>query len=411
MRWYKLKINKLLKEYWGYDSLKPKQKEIIYSVINNEDTIALLPTGFGKSLCFQLPAIYFQELTIVVSPLIALMHDQVASLIKRNIPAVYIDSTLDYNDRLSLYDKIKNMKYKIIYVSPERLETNEFLDIITSVKIDLFVVDEAHTICWADGFREAYGRLYGFISKLNKRPVILALTATATLLTLTKITTVLHLEKYKLVSMSFDRKNIFYKVVHTKNKIDFLLKYINDNSNSLGIIYCLTIRECKEIYKLLLDLGYSVGVYYGSMDKDEKQDNQNKFIKHKIKIMICTNAFGMGIDIPDIRYVINYSIPSSIEDFAQQSGRCSRDGKYAEAIVLFDYKDVNTALYLIDSLNSSTLSQRDIKNIKKENKKKLDAVIAFSYSRGCLHKFVVNYFMETHNGKCMMCSNCKKSNT
>ena len=207
--------------------------------------------------------------------------------------------------------------------------------------------------------------------------------------------------------MSFDRKNIFYKIIHINNKLNYVKNYIKDKKD-LGIIYCLTIKECKYLYEYLNSEGFSVGVYYGSMDKKEKEKNQTAFIKHQIKIMICTNAFGMGIDIPDIRYVINYSIPSSIEDFVQQSGRCSRDGQYAEAIVLFNYKDINTAYYLIDSLSSLSLDSSEIKKIKKENINKLESIIQFSYTKGCLHKFVCNYFKENHNGKCMMCSNCKK---
>lgn len=402
-----MEINKLLKQYWGYNSLKPKQKEIIYSVINKVDTIALLPTGFGKSLCFQLPALYFFGITIVITPLIALMHDQVEGLRKRNIKAVYIDSTIEYKIKTEIYKDIKEYKYKIIYVSPERLETQDFINLIADLNIDLFVVDEAHTICWMDGFREAYGKLYSFIEKLKHRPVILALTATATPLTVSKIIKVLRLKEYKLAYLSFDRKNIYYRVVHTSKKELYIINYIKDKSDS-GIIYCLTVKECISLYNKLKEIGFSVGIYYGSMDLKEKEENQISFVRHKIKIMICTNAFGMGIDIPDIRYVINYSLPSSIEDFAQESGRCSRDGKYAEAIVLFDPKDVKTLEYFVDSIASKNLSDKEIRCIKRENKAKLESVISFVYSRGCLHKFVANYFKEKHKGACGMCCNCYK---
>lgn len=399
----------ILKKYFGFDKLKKEQEEIIDSILNKKDTVGLLPTGFGKSITFQLPAMILDGLTIVISPLVALMNDQVMSLKKKGIKAEYINSLLDNYEKQRIYKKLRLGQIDILYVSAERLENEYFLSIILKLKISLIVCDEAHTVLWSDDFRISIGKINIFVKRLKIRPTILALTATATNNTLNKIIDCIGLDNPKIVSALFDRKNIYYDVRRTDKKINELISYIKNHNNELGIIYCLTIRNCKYVYDYLNNMGFKVGYYYGTLESKEKEYMQNMFTNHEIKIMISTNAFGMGIDIPDIRYVIEYDLPSSIEDFLQQTGRCSRDGKYREAILLFSVNDIKTANYFIENIEIQDRSTKELELIKKAKYKKLDKMIEFATTRKCLHKYVVEYFGQNYEEKrCNMCINCKK---
>ncbi len=400
----------VLKSYFGFDKLKPEQEEIVDSILAGNDTIGLLPTGFGKSITFQLPSLILDGLTIVISPLVALMADQVNSLKKKGIRAEFINSLLDSSLKQRIYRKLRLGQIDILYVSAERLENDYFLSIILKLNISLIVCDEAHTVLWSDDFRISIGKINEFVKKLDKRPVLLALTATATNATVNKIIECIGLNNPKIVSALFDRKNIYYDVKRSDKKLNELIAYVSKHKDELGIIYCLTIRNCKYVYDYLTKMGFKAGYYYGTLEANEKDYMQNMFTNHEIKIMICTNAFGMGIDIPDIRYVIEFDLPSSIEDFLQQTGRGSRDGKYREAVLLFSVNDIKTSNYFIENIEINDRSAKEIELIKKSKYKKLEKMIEFATTRKCLHKYVVEYFGQKYDEKrCNMCINCKKN--
>lgn len=399
----------VLKDYFGYGKLKKEQEEIIDAVMNNDDIIGLLPTGYGKSITFQIPALMLSGITLVITPLIALMQDQVRNLHEKHIPAEYINSLLDKEDMNRCYKRLKEGKIKILYVSAERLENKRFLDEIMNVEISMIVADEAHTLLWSEDFRKSLGHIPNFIEKLEKRPKIMALTATATSLTTKKITSLLNLKNPKIVIGDCDRKNIFYKILKTSNKDRDLYFYIKEHVGLHGIIYCLTIKNVLHVYEYLKSKGFNVSYYHGAMESIEKKKVQAMYTNHEIDIIVCTNAFGMGIDIPDIRYVIEYDLPSCIEDFSQQSGRCSRDGEYAESVVLFSLNDVETIEYFIDHIDNDEKNDFELKRIKSDRYSKLDKMVKLCMGNECIHKSVSNYFGIKHNGNCNMCSNCKKA--
>ena len=391
----------ILKEYFGYDKLKKEQESIIDNVMDNKDIIGLLPTGYGKSITFQIPALLLEGITIVVSPLIALMQDQVKNLKEKYINAEYINSLQTKEEKENIYNKIKKGKVKILYVAAERLEVKSFLDVILKCEVSLIVIDEAHTLLWSEDFRMSLGHIPSFINRFNKKPKIMALTATATNNTINKIIKLLDLNNPKLIIGMCDRENIFYSIINTNKKNLDLIKYINKYKDKRGIIYCLTINHVMHVYEYLNSLNYKVTYYHGGLDSKLKKNNQNDFTNSNKNIMVATNAFGMGIDIPDIRYVIMYDLPSSIEDFSQQSGRASRDGAFAEAILFFNLKDIDTIKYFIDNIDNKEKSSSEIKKIKKE-------MVNLCISHKCIHKEIVNYFGLEYKKKCNMCSNCKK---
>ncbi|MDE5565754.1 MAG: ATP-dependent DNA helicase, partial [Anaeroplasmataceae bacterium] len=383
----------------GYDDFKYPQETIIDSVLNGNDTIALLPTGFGKSVTFQIPALLLEGLTIVISPLIALMEDQVKHLKEKNILAEFLNSLLPVSKQKEIYSKLENLK--LLYVSPERLLNLFFIDQIKKVNVSLIAVDEAHTILWAEGFRDAFAHIYKFINLFPKRPVLLALTATATNQTVEKIKDYLKLKNAFLISYGMDRPNIYYRVVKVKDKIKFIVDFILKNSFQKGVIYCLTRAKVEELSKRLLRLGIKNTYYHGGLDTDLKILNSELFSSGTIPLMICTNAYGMGIDIPDIRFVIHFQLPNSLEDLAQQMGRAARDGKNAMGIVLFSFDDLKINRYFIESANVS-------KKIQKEQYQKLNQVVDYCLTKKCRHQFLADYFNQ-HIDICKKnCDNCIK---
>ena len=399
-----MEYDEVLKKYFGYNKLKIEQENVIKSVISGKDTIGLLPTGYGKSITFQLPALLFDGVTIVISPLIALMQDQVINLRKKNIKSEYINSLQTYEEQRIIYRKLRNNEVKILYVSAERLLSDRFKNNIKNINIDLFVCDEAHTLLWSEDFRSALGEIYKFIEILPKRPRILALTATATDSTVEKICDILKLRSPNVITINCDRKNIFYKVINTNDKDRDLYFFLRNKKNIHIVIYCLTIRNVIHVYELLKKYNMNVERYYGSLDSNLKSDILVRFKNNMIDIIVCTNAFGMGVDVPDIRYVIEYDLPASLEDFLQQTGRASRDGKYGEGILFFNKNDIKTIEYFIESIEN----KNDLKQIKNDRYKKLDSIVKFALSGRCLHNEVLAYFGVKVKGKCNMCSNCVK---
>lgn len=396
----------ILNKYFGYNELKKEQEELINEILLGNDCIGLLPTGYGKSIVFQVPALLLDGLTIVITPLIALMQDQVNNLKKNNIGAECIHSGIPFEIQIKIYKNLDSIK--LLYVSAERLLNQFFISEIIKHKISLIVLDEAHTVLWSEDFRSALAFIPSFIEKLGYRPPHLALTATATEATTYKIKEYVKLIDPKIIIGDFDKKNIYYNIVKSDNKKNDLIKYISKYKNELGIIYCLTIRNVLHIYDYLKQMNYKVGYYHGGMSSTDKLYMQNAFTNHLIDIIVCTNAFGMGIDIPNIRYVIEYDIPSSVEDFLQQSGRCSRDKKYGESIVLFNINDIKTANYFIEQITNPYKTEKELKKIRQDRYKKLDSIIEMCLTKKCIHQYVAHYFSQKHKGKCMMCSNCNK---
>ena len=391
----------VLKKYYGYDKFRYPQDLIIDSVIEGYDTIALLPTGFGKSVTFQVPALMLEGLCIVITPLIALMKDQVNNLKKRNIMAEYINSTQSLEEQNGVYKRITNGKCKLLYVSAEKLQNEYFFNKMNEYNVSMVTIDEAHTILWGEGFREAFLHINEFIYRLKNRPRILALTATATNETIEKIKYYLSLNNPKVITTNPDRKNIFYKVIQTDNKKKELLAYLSFHKKKKGIIYCLTRKRVEELSSYLLLNKFDNVIYHGGLSNEIKILNQSKFSNNECDLIICTNAFGMGIDIPNIRYVICYDIPASIEDLSQQIGRAARDGLYAEGIVLFNFKDINTLNYFIE------VSDVD-ESIRNDLIKKKDNIVDFCLSKKCRHQLLCKYFGEKIDRCLNKCDNCKK---
>jgi len=406
-----MNYNKVLKYYFGIDLLKPMQKSVIDSIMSKKDTIGILPTGFGKSITFQLPAMIFDGLTIVISPLISLMQDQVINLWDKKIKAEYINSLQTIEEQNRIYKMIKKGHVKLLYVSAERLLSKKFISEISSVNISFIVCDEAHTLLWSEDFRLALGMIPKFLELLPNRVPILALTATATNNTINKIEELLKLKSPNIYIGDCDRKNIFYKIVNTKDKDRDLLFYLKNKNKVHGLIYCLTIKHVIYVYNLLKNKGYNVLMYHGQLNSNEKKNILELYKANLIDIIVSTNAFGMGIDIPDIRYVIEYDMPSCIEDYIQQSGRASRDGQYAESILLYNYKDIDTIRYFIDNIENELKTNKEIKLIKKDRYDKLESILKVINSNKCIHKELSNYFGIEYKNNCIdMCSNCKKKN-
>ena len=388
----------VLKKFFGYDTFKYPQDIIIDDVLQGKDVIGLLPTGFGKSIIFQVLAMMLDGLSIIVSPLIALMEDQVDKLKKKGIPATLLNSSIDEKEQNSIYQSLNH--YKILYVSPERLQNKSFQTHISKVEISMIVIDEAHTLLWAEGFRMAFGQIKDFIQALPYRPHLLALTATATPFTLEKIKSYLNMRQPKIIDVPMDRENLFYRVELPINKLEYLRKYISKHSKEKGIIYCLTRKEVEFLYQFFSDLQMNVVYYHGGLEQEVREKNQVLFTGGKSNLMICTNAFGMGIDIPDIRFVIEYSLPQSIEDLVQQVGRASRDGAYGEGVVLFSFQDIKTVNYFISQ-------QEDVK-IRRQNQRKLDSLVDYCLTKKCRHVFLSEYFHNSQRPCGDYCDNCQK---
>ena len=399
---------KVLKEIFGYDNFRGIQEESINSILKGNDTICVMATGGGKSITFQIPGLIFDGLTLVISPLISLMMDQVKTLKNKNINAETINSNVDEQETRNIIDKLVKGQLKFLYLSPEKLENESFIKILYNLKIDQIVLDEAHCLSmWGTDFRPSYLKIKDFIKKLNNRPVISCFTATANYKVLEDIKLGLGLEYVAIFKSSFDRPNLFYKTLHIKDKKEYVLKYINNNIDLTGIIYTLTRKKAEELFQLLLDNNIKVSLYHGGLDEEIKKKYQEEFLSGKTNVMCATNSFGMGIDKANIRYVINYDLPESIEDLSQQQGRASRDGRPGECILLYHESDLYVNEYFINSIEfNETLTSEEKRKIKKIKREKLKDVIGYATTNRCLHEYLVSYFGELYFSYCDNCSNC-----
>ncbi|MBP6323185.1 MAG: RecQ family ATP-dependent DNA helicase, partial [Fusobacteriaceae bacterium] len=369
---------KLLKTIYGYDDFREGQTAIVESVLKGRDTLGIIATGGGKSVCYQIPSLIFKGLTIVVSPLISLMKDQVDALDILGIQSAFLNSSLSKEEYIEIIKKIKNNKIKILYVSPERLENESFINMMKEIKISLLAIDEAHCISqWGHDFRKTYLVIPEFSKKIGKKIQVLALTATATPEVKEDIITKMEMSNYDVHVDSFDRANIYMKVERGKEPEAFIVKYINENKNKSGIIYATTRKEVDSLYAYLKLKGFNVAKYHAGLTNEERVESQEKFVKDEIKIIIATNAFGMGIDKSNVRYVIHRNIPKDIESYYQEMGRVGRDGAPGEAVLLFYEEDEGTHKYFIE--NNSELTQE----IKKIKLKKLDKMVDYAYIESC----------------------------
>jgi ATP-dependent DNA helicase RecQ len=397
----------VLKDIYGYSEFRGNQAEIIDSLIEKHDTIAILSTGGGKSICFQIPALLANGITLVITPLISLMQNQVEELKKRKISAEYITSEMEYYDIKKVIDNIENNKVKILYISPERLENERYYAIFSNIDISYIIVDEAHCISiWGQDFRPSYNSIKRFISSLKNRPTIGAFTATANRKVIDDIESVLDMKDINVYKSGFDRPNLFYSVYKPKDKMKFLLKQLLMYPDDVFLIYTVTRKEATYIFQKLKNLGFNPGLYHGGLDSIEKEKCLNKFMNEECKIIVATNAFGMGINKPNIRHVINYSLPLSMEDLSQQSGRCSRDGEEGRCILLFDEEDIRVCEYFIKHTKSYDKSLQ--KELIKDKNRQLRAVINYATTNKCLHHVMLDYFDEMSKNRCFMCSNCRK---
>ncbi len=402
----------VLKEYFGYDSFKPGQEEIVDAIMSGRDVLAIMPTGAGKSICYQVPAMMLPGITIVISPLISLMQDQVKALNEAGIHAGYINSTLTETQIGKVYSFAREGRYKILYVAPERLESYDFIDFTENVHISMVTVDEAHCISqWGQDFRPSYLKIVDFVERLRERPVVSAFTATATEEVKTDISCVLKLRQPKTVVTGFDRENLYFDVETVKNKNDYVLEYIRNHPQDSGIIYCATRKNVDLVYDMLSGEGVPVARYHAGMGNAERKENQDDFIYDRRPVIVATNAFGMGIDKSNVRFVIHYNMPQSMENYYQEAGRAGRDGEPSQCILLFSAQDIMINRFLLEHKDFTDISHDDIELIRERDARRLQIMEGYCKTTSCLRNYILEYFGEKREQPCEACGNCHREFT
>lgn len=398
----------VLKEYFGHDSFREGQDRITDSLLGGRDVLGIMPTGAGKSICYQVPALMFDGITIVVSPLISLMKDQVSALVQSGVAAAYINSSLTHAQYLKVLQNTKSGKYKIIYVAPERLCAPAFLGICRNLNISMVAVDEAHCVSqWGQDFRPSYLKIPDFIDALNSRPVVGAFTATATGAVRDDIKTLLRLLSPLVVTTGFDRPNLFFSVMQPKNKSIELMKLIKERKNESGIVYCSTRKAVEEVCELLQKNEFAATRYHAGLDENERRRNQDDFVYDRATIMVATNAFGMGIDKSNVSFVIHYNMPKNMESYYQEAGRAGRDGRSADCILLYSAKDVQTNQFLINNSEPNPdLTEDEQEEVRRRDRERLKQMTFYCTTHKCLRKFILEYFGDKGPERCEKCSNC-----
>ena len=404
-----MNINQTLKQYFGYDSLRTGQEELINGILAGHDVLGIMPTGAGKSLCYQLPALMLKGITLVISPLISLMSDQVKALNQAGVHAAYINSSLTENQIRMAISYASQGRYKIIYVAPERLNTPRFLDFACNADISMLTVDEAHCISqWGQDFRPSYLEIAGFLTRLSRRPIVSAFTATATERVKNDIVASLGLNNPVTMVTGFDRPNLFFRVVTRKGgsqKDNSIINYVKKHEDESGIIYCATKKNVDKLYTLLNEQGISAGRYHAGLSNDERKQNQEDFTYDRIRVMVATNAFGMGIDKSNVRYVLHYNMPQSLEYYYQEAGRAGRDGEEAECVLFFSKQDIMINKFLLQNKASAGDVASDMQKTANDQRK-LQQMINYCETDKCLREFILSYFGDTTPCICNKCSNC-----
>lgn len=398
----------VLKDYFGHDSFRDGQEQIVDALLDGRDALCIMPTGAGKSMCYQIPALLFDGVTIVVSPLISLMKDQVGSLVQSGVPAAYINSSLSYPQFLRVLSNVEHGKYKIIYVAPERLLTDGFLDTCKKIKISMVAVDEAHCVSqWGQDFRPSYLKIISFVESLANRPIVGAFTATATNDVKEDIKKILRLENPFEITTGFDRPNLFFGVIKSSSKDEKLIDLIRERGDRSGIVYCATRKNVESVCELLCDNGFSATRYHAGLDEYERRKNQEDFVFDRKNIMVATNAFGMGIDKSNVTYVIHYNMPKNIESYYQEAGRAGRDGGEADCILLYSPKDVRLNRFMIEnSEGNDELTIEENEQIRERDFERLKHMTFYSTTNDCLRGFILRYFGGEKKAYCGKCSNC-----
>ncbi|HFN2539541.1 TPA: DNA helicase RecQ [Enterococcus faecium] len=392
-------MNDLLKQYFGYDEFRPGQKEIIQKVIDQENVLGIMPTGSGKSICYQLPALLLDGLTVVVSPLISLMKDQVDAANQLGIPATFINSSLDGYETARRFQEIDRQQYRLLYIAPERFIMPDFIQAMKRWNVRMIAIDEAHCISqWGHDFRPSYLQMANQLDQLPNRPVIVALTATATVQVAADIKRLLKIPENNHIQTGFERENLRFQVIKDQKKEQYLIEYLKINKNQSGIIYAATRKEVDRLYHLLRKFDFSVGRYHGGLNENERTEMQEAFLYDRLQLIVATNAFGMGINKSNVRFVIHYQIPGSLEAYYQEAGRAGRDGLSSEAILLFSPQDIQVQKFFIQQ------SQRE-EGQKQKEYEKLKAMTEYVYIESCLQQYILNYFGET-SSPCNRCGNC-----
>ena len=396
-----------LKAVFGYDSFRPGQEAVINAILEGRDILAVMPTGAGKSLCYQVPAMLLSGITLVISPLISLMKDQVKALNEAGVDAAFINSSLSEKEMHDTFKNASKGQYKIIYVAPERLMSEGFVRLAKGVEISMITVDEAHCISqWGQDFRPSYMDIAEFINILDKRPIISAFTATATQNVREDIICSLGLSDPYFLVTGFDRENLFFQVDKPQNKERFILDFIERHRGESGIIYCATRKNVDSLYTLLRKQHISVGKYHAGMSNEERKQMQNDFVFDYTSIVIATNAFGMGIDKSNVRFVIHYNMPSSMENYYQEAGRAGRDGLNSECILLFSPQDIMINRFLLEHKDFSDIDPIDAMTIRERDIKRLQIMEGYCYTTECLRNYILKYFGEHPKKPCDDCGNC-----
>lgn len=393
----------ILEKYFGYSSFREGQQEIISNIMRGRDSFAIMPTGGGKSVCYQIPAALFEGITLVISPLISLMKDQVDNINDIGINAEYINSTQSLDEIKYIFERCYKSEIKLLYIAPERFENEYFIRMLTKLTISQIAVDEAHCVSmWGHDFRKSYTNIAPFIRSLYNRPIVTAFTATATMEVRKDIIKLLELENPYIYLGSFNRDNLSINVHIEEDKLEFVKDMIREKEEQSGIIYCLTRKEVDALYGYLKDCGYNVGKYHGGIKDEEKKNTQEEFLNENINVMIATNAFGMGIDKSNVRYIIHFTLPKNIECYYQEIGRGGRDGEIAKCHLLYSRSDIRTLEYMINS--TTTIGRRQIDLMK------IQGMIDFCETKDCYRGFILKYFGEEKvNDYCNNCSNCFKN--
>lgn len=407
---------KLLKQYFGYDEFRQGQEQLIEAALNGQDVLGIMPTGAGKSLCFQIPALMMDGITLVISPLISLMKDQVGTLNQAGIHAAFLNSSLTQGQYHTALKYAMQGRYKIIYVAPERLETEGFINFAlnSGVKISMLAVDEAHCVSqWGQDFRPSYLNILTFVKKLARRPIISAFTATATSKVRDDILQILSLERPVILTTGFDRSNLTFKVKHIKDKDSYILDYLVSHRQDSGIIYCATRKNVEKVYDMLNANGLSVTKYHAGLSAEERKENQDSFIYDIKPVVVATNAFGMGIDKSNVRFVIHYNMPQCIENYYQEAGRAGRDGEDSECVLLYSPQDIMINKFFIEHREPNPdMDAEEQARLMILDKRRLNAMVDYCKTTGCLREYILKYFGERPDNpeggryNCHNCSNC-----